>query len=192
MACYLMAISHYLNQCWLIINIAHWHLAEGNFTEYLNITHYGVLKKYCYKNMPRMLSANYTELKWWKWNDSHWTWLIQNTIKIRKIGFKIGHLRLVCSSQCAPERETWWCSMRNISSQLIQENRPADFLNESFISKVWASYGVFFISKSDLCFTLFCVQHYIILNCIVMHVNCSTNRVCHPALIITISWGPSQ
>ena len=33
MACCLTAPSHYLDQCWLIINEAHWHLAEGNFTE---------------------------------------------------------------------------------------------------------------------------------------------------------------
>ena len=33
MTCCLMASSHYLNQSWLIINEAHWLLAEGNFTE---------------------------------------------------------------------------------------------------------------------------------------------------------------
>ena len=33
MACCLMAPSYYLNQCWLIINGGHWHLAGGNFTE---------------------------------------------------------------------------------------------------------------------------------------------------------------
>ena len=32
MACCLMAPSHYLNQCWLIINKVSWHSCEGNFT----------------------------------------------------------------------------------------------------------------------------------------------------------------
>ena len=33
MACCLMAPSHHLNQCWLIISVSHWYLAEGNFTD---------------------------------------------------------------------------------------------------------------------------------------------------------------
>ena len=32
MACCLMAPSHYLNQCWLIICKVQWHLSEGAFT----------------------------------------------------------------------------------------------------------------------------------------------------------------
>ena len=31
MACCLTAPSHYLNQCWLIINKVQWHSSEGNF-----------------------------------------------------------------------------------------------------------------------------------------------------------------
>ena len=31
MACCLMAPSHYLNQCWLIISEVPWHIPEGNF-----------------------------------------------------------------------------------------------------------------------------------------------------------------
>ena len=31
MACCLTAPSHYLNQCWLIINKSQWHSSEGNF-----------------------------------------------------------------------------------------------------------------------------------------------------------------
>ena len=34
MACWLMAPSHYLNQCWLIISKGQWHSSEGNFTRY--------------------------------------------------------------------------------------------------------------------------------------------------------------
>ena len=33
MACCLVAPSHYLNQCWLIIIIVQWHSSEGNFTK---------------------------------------------------------------------------------------------------------------------------------------------------------------
>ena len=32
MACCLMAPSHYLNQCWLIISEVQWHSYQGNFT----------------------------------------------------------------------------------------------------------------------------------------------------------------
>ena len=32
MACCLMAPSHYLNQCWLIISNVEWHSSEGKFT----------------------------------------------------------------------------------------------------------------------------------------------------------------
>ena len=32
MACFLTAPSHYLNQCWLIVNKAQWYSPEGNFT----------------------------------------------------------------------------------------------------------------------------------------------------------------
>ena len=34
MAFCLMAPSHYLNKCWLIISEVHWHLSEGNFSRY--------------------------------------------------------------------------------------------------------------------------------------------------------------
>ena len=33
MACCLMAASHYLNQCWLIISTGQWHTSEANFIE---------------------------------------------------------------------------------------------------------------------------------------------------------------
>ena len=33
MACCLMAPSHYLNQCWLIISKVQWHSSGGNFTK---------------------------------------------------------------------------------------------------------------------------------------------------------------
>ena len=50
MACCLTSPSHYLNQCWLIINEAHCHLAEGNFTETaLDVTLQSVLKLVIWK-----------------------------------------------------------------------------------------------------------------------------------------------
>ena len=54
MACCLMAWSHYLNQCWLTINEALWHFAEGSFAENVpDIIHYRMfqklhIQKYCY------------------------------------------------------------------------------------------------------------------------------------------------
>ena len=45
-----------LNQCWLIINEIHCHLAEGNFTEtVLHITPYKVLENYIYGNTSTSL-----------------------------------------------------------------------------------------------------------------------------------------
>ena len=50
MACCLMAPSHYLNQCWLIISEVQWHPSENNFTRNNSaINHYGWLKKHLYE-----------------------------------------------------------------------------------------------------------------------------------------------
>ena len=38
MACCLTAPSHYLNQCWLIINKGQWHSDDGNFTMDTSVT----------------------------------------------------------------------------------------------------------------------------------------------------------
>ena len=40
MACFLMAPSHYLNQCWLIISEVHWQSAQGNFTRQTSVINY--------------------------------------------------------------------------------------------------------------------------------------------------------
>ena len=40
MACRLMAPSHYLNQCWLIISKVHWHSSEGNFAKDTSATNH--------------------------------------------------------------------------------------------------------------------------------------------------------
>ena len=53
MACSLMAPSHYLNQCWLIINEALWHSREGNFT---GNAHY-IYPWYEFENFLIMITA---------------------------------------------------------------------------------------------------------------------------------------
>ena len=40
MACCLMAPSHYLSQCWLIINKVQWHSSEGNFAKDISATNH--------------------------------------------------------------------------------------------------------------------------------------------------------
>ena len=51
MACCLTAPNRYVNQCWLIINKAHWHLAEDRSTKtVLDIPHYKVFKNYIFEN----------------------------------------------------------------------------------------------------------------------------------------------
>ena len=50
MACCLMAPSHYLNQCWLIISKVQWHSFEGNFTiDTSAINHWNYLENYLSK-----------------------------------------------------------------------------------------------------------------------------------------------
>ena len=51
MECCLMSPSHYLNQCWLAINEAHWYIALGNITEsVLHSTHYKMFENYVFEN----------------------------------------------------------------------------------------------------------------------------------------------
>ena len=50
MACYLTAPSHYLDQCWLLINKLHWHSLERTFTmSALAIFPYNVSGNYTFK-----------------------------------------------------------------------------------------------------------------------------------------------
>ena len=59
MACCLTAPSHYLNQCWLFINKAHWHLAESNFTHTVpDITHNQVFKNFIFGNTCTVSTPN--------------------------------------------------------------------------------------------------------------------------------------
>ena len=57
MACCLMAPSHYLNQCWLIISEVQWHSYSGNYTRDASTTnHYILFENYTFKisfNFPR-------------------------------------------------------------------------------------------------------------------------------------------
>ena len=51
MACCLMASSHYMNQCWIIISVTHWHSADGNVSEtILDIAHYRMFENYIFQN----------------------------------------------------------------------------------------------------------------------------------------------
>ena len=57
MACCLTAPSHYLNQCWLIINKVEWRSSKGNFTRDASaINHWNYQKKIkylkCHSNFP--------------------------------------------------------------------------------------------------------------------------------------------
>ena len=69
MACCLMAPSHYLNQCWLIISKVQWHSSECNFTRDTSaISHWNKLENYLSKILfksPRN--------QWVKRHFSSWT-----------------------------------------------------------------------------------------------------------------------
>ena len=59
MACCLTAPSHYLNQCWLIINEVEWHSSMGNFTrDTTAIKHWNYLKIKCLKCHSNLPGAN--------------------------------------------------------------------------------------------------------------------------------------
>ena len=67
MACCLMAPSHYLNQCWLIISDVFWHLSEGNSTGNavtLNLT-------LSHSLSPSISISRYFSLIW-VWDLTHW------------------------------------------------------------------------------------------------------------------------
>ena len=49
MACCLMAPSHYLNQCWLIISEVQWHSHWGNFTRDASTINHYPFENYIYK-----------------------------------------------------------------------------------------------------------------------------------------------
>ena len=60
MACCLTAPSHYLNQCWLIINTDQWHLSKGSFTRDTPANFFSNLpganeSTYHDRNIPRLM-----------------------------------------------------------------------------------------------------------------------------------------
>ena len=60
-----MALRHRLNQCWLIINDASWHLAEGNLIKSAqDITHYKVFNNYVYENTATSPKGQWVN-RWW-------------------------------------------------------------------------------------------------------------------------------
>ena len=89
MACCLMAPSHYLNQCWLIISKVQWHPSENNFTrDTPAISHWILLENYLSKILfksPRGQWVNRWEAiiginadNWIFRNKLQWNWN-QNT-----------------------------------------------------------------------------------------------------------------
>ena len=63
MACCLMARSHYLSQCWLLISEVLWHSLESNFTANAQATIlYNELKIILLKLLPHLLGDK--ELRW--------------------------------------------------------------------------------------------------------------------------------
>ena len=63
MACFLMAPSHYLNQCWFIISKVQWHSYQGNFTRDASaINHLNPFENYIFQilfKFPRGQWVNY-------------------------------------------------------------------------------------------------------------------------------------
>ena len=70
MAFCLMALSHYLNQCWLIISGFHWDSSEGNFTNLFNKMTLKITYLIFFSNLPGAndLKVNiwYTQHNWVK------------------------------------------------------------------------------------------------------------------------------
>ena len=79
MACCLMASSHYLNKCCLIISKIQWHWSEGNFTRNtLGINHRNQLENYLPKISLKSSRGQWVNQftghnKWmWAMNDLNW------------------------------------------------------------------------------------------------------------------------
>ena len=63
MACCLMASSHYLEQCWLIINKIQWNSAEGNLTRETTVINHRISFKITYLNFHPNLELRVKEFK---------------------------------------------------------------------------------------------------------------------------------
>ena len=80
-ACCLMAPSHYLNQCWLVISKVEWHSSEGEFTRDTSaINHWNYLKKnkdlkfHSYFPGANELKSN----TWFAVSQKNMVWLLRN------------------------------------------------------------------------------------------------------------------
>ena len=72
MACCLMAPSHYLNQCWLIISRVQRHLSEGNFTiDTSGINHWNYLENYLSKNSFKSPRGQWVKSSHCNWFEDH-------------------------------------------------------------------------------------------------------------------------
>ena len=70
MACCLTAPSHYLNQCWPIVNMVQWHSSEGNFTKDTSATNLWIsLKTYLSKISIKSPRGQWVKFQS-KWNQN--------------------------------------------------------------------------------------------------------------------------
>ena len=72
MACCLMAPSHYLNQCWLIITKEQWHSSDGSFTrDAPAINHSNYFENHLYKILLKSVRG--------QWVKGPYSWVITLT-----------------------------------------------------------------------------------------------------------------
>ena len=65
MACCLTALSHWLNQCWLIINEVQWHSYSGNFTRNAStVNHQNLFENYKSKISLKFPRGQWVEALW--------------------------------------------------------------------------------------------------------------------------------
>ena len=72
MACWLMARSHYLNQCWLLISEVLWHSPDSNFTESLKFTNLRLVKSSSGQWAKSKHSLKFTNLRLVKSSSGQW------------------------------------------------------------------------------------------------------------------------
>ena len=82
MACCLMAPSHYLNQCWLIISTIHWQSSEGHFTRDTPAINHFRLKITDLKFQSNLPVVN-------EWNESVRIWVLQ--FSLHSFAFQLNH-----------------------------------------------------------------------------------------------------
>ena len=105
MAC-LTASSHYMNQCWFLINEVLWNSAESNFTASAPaIILYDEFDNYTFKILPHLPGAN--ELK------QHYRWICSGNISICQ--YSISSIW-----KSFPHRYDWlwYCHIKSLTAEL--------------------------------------------------------------------------